>query len=195
MKTLIIDNYDSFTFNLYQHFGELGASPVVYRNDKIDLQGIRNLAPTHIVISPGPGDPRDQAYFGVCAEVIRELGPIIPVLGVCLGHQGIGHIFGGTVKRAPQIMHGKTSQIDHDGQFLFAGIDSPLVAMRYHSLIVDQNGLPDDLIVTATTRDDQIIMGLRHRIHPIFGIQFHPESIGTPSGKQMLNNFMRITHV
>ena len=192
---LMIDNYDSFTFNLYQHFGELGASPVVYRNDKIDLQGIRNLAPTHIVISPGPGDPRDQAYFGVCAEVIRELGPIIPVLGVCLGHQGIGHIFGGTVKRAPQIMHGKTSQIDHDGQFLFAGIDSPLVAMRYHSLIVDQNGLPDDLIVTATTRDDQIIMGLRHRIHPIFGIQFHPESIGTPSGKQMLNNFMRITHV
>jgi anthranilate synthase component 2 len=192
MKTLIIDNYDSFTFNLYQCIGELGGGPVVYRNDKLTLEEARALAPTHIVISPGPGDPRDTGYFGVCADVIRALGPTIPLLGVCLGHQGIGHVFGGQVVRAPEIMHGKTSPIRHHGESVFAGLPSPLTGMRYHSLLVDRGSLPADLKITAET-EDGLIMGLRHVRHPIHGIQFHPESVGTETGKQMLDTFLHFS--
>jgi len=192
MPTLLIDNYDSFTYNIYQYLGELGADPVVFRNDKITLSGARKLAPSHIVISPGPGDPRDQNYFGVCQEIITKLGPTIPLLGVCLGHQGIGHVFGGKVTQAPTIMHGKTSVITHDGQGIFAGIPSPLTGMRYHSLIVEKASFPDILTITAETIDG-IVMGLRHNHYPIHGIQFHPESIGTEMGKQLLANFLQIT--
>ena len=183
---LMIDNYDSFTYNLVQQLGELGARPTVFRNDAIDLPGIRRLAPQAVIISPGPGRPDDG---GISLAVAAELSAEIPTLGVCLGHQCVGEAFGATVVRAPQLMHGKTSEIFHDGTGVFAGLPSPFTATRYHSLIVDRSSLPDELVVTAETADG-IVMGLRHRHRPLYGVQFHPESILTPSGPALLANFL-----
>ena len=192
MNTLIIDNYDSFTYNLYQYLGELGAQPEVVRNDEISLEGVAAAQPRRVVISPGPGSPDDPGYFGVCAEVIRQLGPAIPLLGVCLGHQGIIHVFGGTVIRAPYPVHGKVWEIQHDGTGLFTALPSPLEGMRYHSLMGEQLRLPPELVPNAWTPDG-LIMGIRHRQFPIHGIQIHPESIGTPRGKDLLRNFLRLS--
>jgi anthranilate synthase component 2 len=184
---LVIDNYDSFTYNLVQYLGELGAKLEVVRNDALDADGVARLAPERIVISPGPGNP-DQA--GVSLEVIRRLGPTTPILGVCLGHQAIGQAFGATVARARTQMHGKTSEIRHDGRGVFSGLPSPFVATRYHSLVVLADTVPEELEVTARAEDGEI-MGLRHRRHPIEGVQFHPESILTVEGKRLLGNFLR----
>jgi anthranilate synthase/aminodeoxychorismate synthase-like glutamine amidotransferase len=184
---VVIDNYDSFTYNLVQYLGELGAELRVMRNDSVTVGDIRAARPDHIVISPGPGRP-EQA--GVTMEVIRQLGEKTPILGVCLGHQAIGAVFGGSVVRAAVPMHGKTSTIEHDGAGVFAGIAGPFVASRYHSLVVADNGLPADLIVSARTREDHTIMGLRHRIWPVHGVQFHPESILTGEGRTILRNFL-----
>jgi anthranilate synthase/aminodeoxychorismate synthase-like glutamine amidotransferase len=186
MRVLLIDNYDSFTHNLAQYLEEVGAQVELRRNDAIDVAGIRALAPDKIVISPGPCTP-DQA--GVSIAAIRELGPTTPLLGVCLGHQSIGQAFGGRVVRAAVAKHGKTSKVFHDEQGLFAGLPNPMVAARYHSLIVEPSTLPECLVVTAKTWEDEI-MALRHRELPIFGVQFHPESIWTPEGKQLIRNFL-----
>ena len=183
----VIDNYDSFTYNLVQYLGELGAEVAIYRNDALTPQELDALNPSHIVISPGPGNP-DEA--GISLDVIRLLGQRHPVLGVCLGHQCIGAVFGGQVVRAPTLMHGKTSSIHHDSQALFAGLPNPFYATRYHSLIVSQP-LPQELVVTAVA-DSGEIMGLRHRRYPIYGVQFHPESILTVGGKQILQNFLAV---
>jgi anthranilate synthase component II len=188
---LVIDNYDSFTYNLVQQFGELGAEIEVVRNDQITPEDIRRLNPSHIVISPGPGTPDDG---GISLDVIRELGPTTPVLGVCLGHQCIGQAFGGVVDRAPKLMHGKTSQIHHTDDPLFAGMSNPFTATRYHSLIVEQPTLPDSLEVIARTEDGQI-MGVRHKEYPVVGVQFHPESILTVEGPKLLQNFLQMTPV
>jgi anthranilate synthase component 2 len=190
MKTLLIDNYDSFTYNLFQYVGELGGNPVVYRNDEITVDEIRALSFDRVIISPGPGNPTDPAYFGVCKATILEIGPTVPLLGVCLGLQGIVASFGGEVIRAPEIMHGKTSMVEHTEQGIFLGIPSPFEAMRYHSLIGKKETLPDCLTITATTVQDGLIMGVQHKEYPIHGIQFHPESIGTPDGKVILRNFL-----
>ncbi|MGK7907840.1 MAG: aminodeoxychorismate/anthranilate synthase component II [Synechococcus sp.] len=187
---LVIDNYDSFTYNLVQYLGELGAEVKVFRNDRITLEEIRQLEPDGIVISPGPGRPEDS---GVSLQVIRELAAEIPILGVCLGHQSIGQVFGGDVIGAPELMHGKTSPIHHSNSGVFEGLPNPFDATRYHSLIVDRATCPDDLEITAWT-EDGIIMGLRHRKYPhLQGVQFHPESILTGSGKALLRNFVRLT--
>ena len=183
---LVIDNYDSFTYNLVQYLGELGAEPVVYRNDEITCDQAAALAPERIVISPGPGAPGDA---GVSNELIRELGDRIPILGVCLGHQCIGEVFGGSVLRAERLMHGKTSPVYHYGGPLFTGISSPFTATRYHSLIVTEP-LPAELSVTAFTKEGEV-MGLQHKTRPIHGVQFHPESILTTHGKQILRNFLK----
>lgn len=185
---LVIDNYDSFTYNLVQYFGELGVEPVVRRNDEVDVAEIRALHPSKICISPGPCTPNEA---GVSCEVIRELGPGIPILGVCLGHQSIGQVFGGEVVRADRLMHGKTSLIHHRGQGMFAGLPSPFEATRYHSLIVRRETLPACLAITAETAEGEI-MGLAHRDYPIHGVQFHPESILTREGKQLLRNFLEL---
>jgi anthranilate synthase component 2 len=187
IRVLLIDNYDSFVYNLVQELGELGADPVVYRNDAIDIAGIRAEQPDAIIISPGPGRPEDA---GISMSVIESLAGEFPILGVCLGHQCIGQVFGGAVVTAPQLMHGKTSKIHHDGTGVFAGLADPFVATRYHSLVVDPATVPDDLVVTATT-DDGVIMGLRHRSLRVDGVQFHPESILTPSGPELLANYLR----
>lgn len=183
----VIDNYDSFTYNLVQYFGELGAELTVFRNDEVTVAELEALRPDHIVISPGPGDPQDG---GVSNDVIRSLGPTTPVLGVCLGHQCIGEVYGGVVTRAPRLMHGKTSSVYHNGQGVFNGIPSPFKATRYHSLIVEEP-LPEVLEVTAFTRDGEV-MGLQHREYPVMGVQFHPESILTEHGKRILQNFLKI---
>ena len=183
---LVIDNYDSFTYNLVQYLGELGAKMEVVRNDAMDVDALARMRPERIVISPGPGNP-DQA--GVSLEIIRRLGPTTPTLGVCLGHQSIGQAFGATVTRARMQMHGKTSDIRHDGKGVFAGLSNPFVATRYHSLIVLAETVPDDLEISARTEDGQV-MGLRHRRFPIEGVQFHPESILTVEGKRLLANFL-----
>ncbi len=182
---VVIDNYDSFTYNLVQYLGELGAEVRVFRNDQVGVDAIRKLNPSHLVISPGPGTPADGA---VSNAVIREFYRDIPILGVCLGHQCIGHVFGGTVTRAPRLMHGKTSQIYHDGSGLFDDIPNPFTAGRYHSLIVAEP-LPPELRVTAFTSEGEI-MGLRHKEYPLYGVQFHPESVLTSCGKQILKNFI-----
>jgi anthranilate synthase/aminodeoxychorismate synthase-like glutamine amidotransferase len=184
---LVIDNYDSFTYNLVQYLGELGAEVQVARNDAASIESIGRARPERIVISPGPGRP-EQA--GITMDVIREFGPTIPILGVCLGHQAIGAVFGGSVVRAVAPMHGKTSTIEHDGRGVFTGISGPFVASRYHSLVVEEAGLPGDLEVSARTREDKTIMGLRHRRWPIHGVQFHPESILTEEGRRLLRNFL-----
>ncbi len=185
---LVIDNYDSFTFNLVQYLGELGETPRVFRNDKITTDEIAAMRPDHILISPGPCTPHEA---GISMAVIRRFSGHIPILGVCLGHQSIAEVFGGQVVRAPRLMHGKTSPIHHDGQGVFRGIPSPFTATRYHSLIVPEP-LPDCLLRTAWTQENEL-MGLRHRDHPTFGVQFHPESILTEHGHTMLKNFLRIT--
>jgi anthranilate synthase component 2 len=185
-QILVIDNYDSFTFNLVQLLGAQGADPVVYRHDEIDLPGIAELAPAGIVISPGPGRPEDA---GISMAVIREFGPRIPLLGVCLGHQCIGQVFGGRVVRAAELMHGKTSWVHHQGAGVLAGLSDPFEATRYHSLIVERETLPEVLEVTAETADGTI-MGLRHAEWPIEGVQFHPESILTAEGPRLLANFL-----
>jgi anthranilate synthase/aminodeoxychorismate synthase-like glutamine amidotransferase len=184
---LVIDNYDSFTYNLVQYLGELGADVRVMRNDVVTLQEVVDLKPDRIVLSPGPGRP-EQA--GVTMDVIRRLGQTRPVLGVCLGHQAIGAVFGGSVVRAGVPMHGKTSTIEHDGRGVFSGIAGPFVASRYHSLVVAEEDLPAELEVTARTREDGNVMGLRHREWPVHGVQFHPESILTGEGKHILQNFL-----
>ena len=188
---LMIDNYDSFTFNLVQYFGELGQQVKVIRNDALDIVGIRALHPAHIVISPGPGTPDDS---GVSLDVLRELSGEIPVLGVCLGHQAMGQVFGGKVIRAKKIMHGKTSPVRHRGQGVFAGLPDGFAATRYHSLVVEQASLPDCLEVTAWTENEDgsmdEIMGLRHKTLPVEGVQFHPESILTEHGHNLLRNFL-----
>ncbi|MBU1089504.1 aminodeoxychorismate/anthranilate synthase component II [Patescibacteria group bacterium] len=191
MKTLIIDNYDSFTFNLFQFLGELKGNPLVCRNDELSLSEIQKINPTHIVISPGPGVPSDPKYFGVNLEIIHEFKKT-PILGVCLGHQGICHAFGGKIIRAPEIRHGKTSLIIHNQKKLFQKIPSPLEGMRYHSLIVERKSLPRELKITAEEKDSKIVMAVEHISRPLFGIQFHPESVGTPAGKQILANFLAV---
>jgi len=190
MKTVIIDNYDSFTYNLYQLVGSLGGNPAVFRNDEKTLKEIEGLKPTHIIISPGPGTPEKKSDFGICGDVILKLGKKIPVLGVCLGHQGIVHVFGGRIIRAPLPMHGKTCLVDHDGEGLFKGVKNPLLVMRYHSLMADPKTMPNCLEITATTKDE-LIMAARHKEFPIFGIQFHPESVGTEGGEKIMKNFLR----
>lgn len=192
MKTLIIDNYDSFTYNLYQLIGESGGNPEVVRNDQITEGEIRNNNYSHIVISPGPGSPDMEAYFGVSNQVILNFGKKTPVLGVCLGHQGIIYCFGGKIVRAGRILHGKKSLIRHNRQGIFKNIKNPLYGMRYHSLIGERESIPDELEITAET-DDGTIMGVRHKTYPIFGIQFHPESVGTEEGKLILKNFLEIS--
>jgi anthranilate synthase component 2 len=185
---LLIDNYDSFTYNLYQYLSELGAEVKVVRNDETTVEEIADLAPEKIVVSPGPCTP-DKA--GISNDVIRHLGPTTPTLGVCLGHQCIGYAYGGAVGGAGEIMHGKTSMIHHDGKGIFRGLPDPFEAIRYHSLAIYEEDLPDDLEVTART-DNGIIMGVRHRTHPVEGIQFHPESIMTKVGKDLLKNFLEM---
>ncbi len=184
---LVIDNYDSFTYNIVQELGELGAELTVYRNDKITVDEIRALKPDRIVISPGPGYPLDA---GVSLELIRELGAGVPILGICLGHQAIGEAYGGVVVHAPELMHGKTSMIYHGGDTIFGDIPDPFEATRYHSLIVEEESLPDCLMITARTASGEI-MGFRHKRHPVIGVQFHPESILTTYGMKMLGNFMQ----
>ena len=190
---IVIDNYDSFTYNLVQYLGELGAelsvaSEVqVYRNDQISLAEIRQLQPAAVVISPGPGRPEDA---GISLELIKELGPTLPILGVCLGHQSIGQVFGGKIVSAPVLMHGKTSQVEHAGTGVFQGVESPMIATRYHRLVIEKQSCPEVLEITAWV-EDGTIMGVRHREYPhIEGVQFHPESILTTSGKQLLRNFL-----
>ena len=192
MKVLILDNYDSFVYNLYQAIGELGAEPVVHRNDAVTLPEIRTLGPDAIVLSPGPGHPVNARDFGVCGDVLRELSPAIPTLGVCLGHQGIGTAYGAEVGHAARILHGKTSLVRHDGRTIFKGLPNPMIAGRYHSLAIDPASVPPDLEVSATS-DDGEIMAVRHRRDPIEGVQFHPESILTPDGRGLLRNFLEGT--
>jgi anthranilate synthase/aminodeoxychorismate synthase-like glutamine amidotransferase len=183
----VVDNYDSFTYNLVQYLGELGAAIRVRRNDQVTLDEIAALQPTHIVISPGPGRPEDA---GITEDVIRRFSESVPLLGVCLGHQAIGSVFGGRVVRAPVPVHGKTAVIEHDGRGIFDGLTGPFAAARYHSLVVAEDDLPADLEVSARTRDDGIIMGLRHRSRPMHGVQFHPESVMTGEGRRMLRTFL-----
>jgi anthranilate synthase/aminodeoxychorismate synthase-like glutamine amidotransferase len=187
MTILLLDNYDSFTYNLAQYVGELGHAPVVKRNDQITVGEIEGLAPERIVISPGPGRPEDA---GVSVEVIRRFGERVPILGVCLGHQAIGHAFGGNVVRAPVLMHGKVSTVHHDGRGVFAGVSQPFVAGRYHSLVVSEP-LPAELETSART-DEGIVMGVRHRAWPVHGVQFHPESVLTGEGRHILRNFLEL---
>jgi anthranilate synthase/aminodeoxychorismate synthase-like glutamine amidotransferase len=192
VTTLVIDNYDSFTWNLVQLVGALGERPVVVRNDAIDLEGVRALAPSRIVLSPGPGHPADPARVGVCRAIIRELGRHTPILGVCLGHQLIVHEYGGSVIRAPHVMHGKTSSVHHEGDSIFADLPRPFEAMRYHSLVADPALVPSSLVVNAWCKDGTV-MGVRHRHHPVFGVQFHPESIGTSSGRALVAAFLDVS--
>lgn len=188
MNILVIDNFDSFTYNLAQYFGELGANLSVFRNNAISVDAIGELAPDGIVISPGPGTPDDS---GITLSVIAAYSGVIPIFGVCLGHQAIGQAFGGKIVRAKELMHGKTSQIYHKGIGIFADLPSPLIATRYHSLVVEPESLPQCLIVTANTRDG-VIMGIQHKTLPVYGVQFHPESFLTVSGRPMLQNFLNL---
>jgi anthranilate synthase/aminodeoxychorismate synthase-like glutamine amidotransferase len=186
---LLIDNYDSFTYNLAQYFGELGAEVAVHRNDRITLDEIEALKPSHLVISPGPGRPEDA---GISVDVLRTFGPRLPILGVCLGHQAMGYAFGGRVVNASVLMHGKTSDVEHDGKGVFRDIAQGFTAARYHSLVVSPEGLPDELEITARTIGDGTVMGLRHLDYPMHGVQFHPESVLTGPGHQLLRNFLEL---
>jgi anthranilate synthase component 2 len=187
---LVIDNYDSFTYNLVQYLGELGAEVVVHRNDAIDVEDVGRLAPDAIVLSPGPCAP---AQAGISVETIRRWGSTIPILGVCLGHQAIGEAYGGEVVRATRVMHGKTSLVAHNGTGVFEAIPSPMQVMRYHSLVVEPKSLPDSLEVTARATDDPSeVHGVKHKTHPVYGVQFHPESVMTPHGKKILENFLEL---
>ncbi len=192
MMILIIDNYDSFVYNIAQLLGELKTEPIVARNDKITLQQAKKMKPDAIVISPGPGNPADRKYFGVCTDVIREMGPRIPILGVCLGHQGIVHAFGGKIINAGKVRHGKTSAIQYSKDILFENVSNPFRATRYHSLVADKDTVPDCLEVTAKSLDDGEIMGIRHKRYIIEGVQFHPESVLTGEGRKILQNFVSL---
>jgi len=188
----VLDNYDSFTYNLVQYLGELGAEPVVYRNDVLTVDQVLALKPTAAVLSPGPRTPGEA---GILVPLVKALAGNVPVLGVCLGHQAIGEAFGGRVVRADRLMHGKTCEVIHEQDELFDGIPSPLTGMRYHSLVVEPTSLPQDLVITAWSADrprDAEIMAMKHRRYPIYGVQFHPESIGTEHGKRLLENFLRV---
>lgn len=191
MKFLIIDNYDSFVYNIAQILGELGVESDVIRNDKITIDQIKKQNYDAIVISPGPGTPEDEKYFGICTRVIKELGPTKPILGVCLGHQGIIHAFGGKVVNAGHVRHGKTSPVQYSQSPLFEGVQNPFRATRYHSLVGDKTIIPDELMVTAIALDDKEIMAVSHKKYLIEGVQFHPESIMTAEGKKILNNFVK----
>ena len=186
---LMIDNYDSFTYNVVQYFGKLGADIEVYRNDKITVDEIERKKPEALVISPGPCTPREA---GVSVEAIRHFGGKIPILGICLGHQSIGFAFGAKIVRAKKLMHGKASNIIHDGKYLFEGMKNPFSAIRYHSLVIDRESLPQELLITAESEDDREIMGIRHREYPIYGVQFHPESILTEDGIKIIENFLKL---
>jgi len=188
---LMIDNYDSFTYNLVQYFGELNAKPVVVRNDQITLRDVQKMRPSQIVISPGPCTPNEA---GISCDVIRQFSGVVPLLGVCLGHQSIGQVFGGKIIRARKIMHGKTSLVSHDRSGIFAGLPNPFQATRYHSLLIERKSCPQILKISAWTQDGEI-MGVTHRSHPTWGVQFHPESIMTPEGKDILRNFLRLAAV
>ncbi len=190
MKVLIIDNFDSFVYNLAQYVGQLGATPIVYRNNQLTPREVEKLDPDRIIISPGPGRPDDRKYFGVCVDVIKTVSQRVPTLGVCLGHQGIAFAFGGSVVPAKHLMHGKTSLIEHEKNGLFMGVENPLRATRYHSLVCDRRDFPKCLEETATSIDDNEIMGLKHRKYPIHGVQFHPESILTSEGLKIMKNFL-----
>jgi len=191
MKFLIIDNYDSFVYNLAQRLGELGVKSDVIRNDQLSIEQIKNGSYDAIIISPGPGTPDDKRYFGICKQVIQEIGPTTPILGVCLGHQGIISCFGGKVINAGNVRHGKTSQIKHYDDSIFEGIENPFRATRYHSLVGDKTIIPDSLKVTAIAEDDGEVMGVSHKEYLIEGVQFHPESILTDEGTKILGNFIK----
>jgi len=190
LTVLVMDNYDSFVYNLVQYIGELGAEVVVYRNNQINLKQVKKLKPDRIVISPGPGTPEDKKYFGVCTAILQEVSCKIPTLGVCLGHQGIIHAFGGKIVSAKKLMHGKTCTIKHDGRGIFNGVRNPFQATRYHSLAGDKFSIPKCLNITAVAIDDGEIMGVRHAKYPIDGVQFHPESILCEDGKLLVKNFL-----
>lgn len=194
MKTLIIDNYDSFTYNLFQYIGELSGNPVVLENDKITLQQIHDLDPTHIVISAGPGTVENLEDFGISYEVIEKFMNKVPILGVCLGHQGIVKTLGGQITHAPTVMHGKQSTIEHQGSTIFKNIPKSFIAMRYHSLCASHYNFPRELNITAKSKEDNVIMAVEHCKYPLFGIQFHPESFGTEVGKTILENFLSIQY-
>jgi len=190
MKTLIIDNYDSFVYNIAQLVGSLGSQVIVRRNDKLTLDEVRGLNPDRIIISPGPGTPAEKRYFGICEGILEQISSEVPTLGVCLGHQGIAHTYGGRLRKAKTIMHGKVSSIRHKNEGLFKGVENPFVATRYHSLAVDKASLPTCLEVTAESLDDGEIMGISHKDYPVFGVQFHPESILTSVGTKIMRNFL-----
>jgi anthranilate synthase component 2 len=190
LRVLILDNYDSFVYNLAQYAGEIADEVVVKRNDEVNLPEVRRLSPENIIISPGPGTPENPRNFGICGEVLRTISRETPTLGVCLGHQGIVHSFGGKIVQAKTLRHGKTSPIRHDGKGIFRGIANPFEATRYHSLVADPRTLPDSLEVSARSEDDREIMGIRHRVFPIEGVQFHPESILTIHGRRIIENFL-----
>jgi len=190
VKVLILDNYDSFVYNLAQYVGEIADEVVVKRNDEVNIPAVRKLSPDKIIISPGPGTPADPRYFGICTEILRKVSSETPTLGVCLGHQGIVHSFGGRIVKAKRLRHGKTSPIKHDGKGIFRGLRNPFEATRYHSLVADRRTLPDSLEVSAQSEDDREIMGVRHRVFPIEGVQFHPESILTIHGHRIIKNFL-----
>jgi len=191
MKILVIDNYDSFVYNLVQYIGEFGVEVVVCRNDQLTIKQVKDLNPDRIVISPGPGTPEQIRYFGVCSAILRHISSQIPTLGVCLGHQGIIHTFGGKIVSANTLMHGKTSLIRHDAKGIFKDVKNPFTATRYHSLVGDRNSIPSCLEITAESLDDGEIMGVRHVTYPIDGVQFHPESILSEDGKLVIKNFLR----
>lgn len=193
MKVLLIDNYDSFVYNLAQYIGEQGGRPQVFRNDAVSISSIESgIKPDAIIISPGPGNPSNPKDFGICGEVLKKLSPKIPTLGVCFGHQGIGYVYGAKIGRAKNLRHGKTSLIQHNGKNLFKGLPSPIEGTRYHSLVIRKKTVPHSLEVTAVSMDDHEIMGIRHRDFPIFGVQFHPESIKTASGTKIIKNFLDV---
>ncbi len=190
MNVLVIDNYDSFVYNLVQYIGELGAEVIVYRNDQVTLEQLEKLKPNRIVISPGPGTPEDERYFGVCTKILQTMSHKIPTLGVCLGHQGIIHTYGGKIIHAKKLMHGKTCTIKHDGSGIFAGVRNPFIATRYHSLAGEKESIPKCLKITAKSIEDEEIMAVKHVEYPIFGVQFHPESILCEDGKLIIKNFL-----
>ncbi|MDR2719495.1 MAG: aminodeoxychorismate/anthranilate synthase component II [Nitrososphaerota archaeon] len=190
MKVLVIDNYDSFVYNLVQYIGEMGTETIVYRNDQTNIQELTKLKPDRIVLSPGPGTPEDEKYFGICKTILQTLSHNIPTLGVCLGHQGIIHTYGGKVVHAKKLMHGKNCNVKHDGTALFADVHNPFSATRYHSLAGERASIPGCLKITAEAEDDGEIMGVRHVKYPIYGVQFHPESILCQDGKKIIHNFI-----
>ena len=190
MKVLIIDNFDSFVYNLAQYVGQLGAEPTVRRNNEITTSEVSKINPNRIIISPGPGRPDERKYFGVSLSILKKISPHTPTLGVCLGHQGIAYAYGGSIVPARRLMHGKASLIDHENDGLFRGVENPLRATRYHSLVCQRSDFPNCLVETATSIDDNEIMGLRHIRYPIYGVQFHPESILTSEGIKILKNFL-----